>query len=353
MSRLSRLQEWMQSEGLDGFLTCDGINRRYLTRFSSSAGWAAVTLKDMTFFCDSRYTIAAEAQAKGYGVVEIKNFFDAIALWAEENKLGRIGIEASRLTLSTYNALKEKLGKERLVAVEDPIAQLRMVKEKEEINSLACAAELADEAWAELLREPWQGRSEKALAWRLEQLLREKGAERLSFETIVASGVNGACPHAEPGDRLIQKGDLVTVDFGCVVDGYCSDMTRTVAVGNPNDEAVYWYESVLKAQTKAVEAVRAGASAKEIDALSRMLLKEADLDQYFGHSLGHGVGLEIHELPTLSPKSDTILKEGMVVTVEPGVYLPQKGGVRIEDTVVVTADGCRLLTRSPKVLTIL
>ena len=353
MSRVCRLQEWMQAQGLDGFLTCDNINRRYLTHFSSSAGWAAVTLKDMTFFCDSRYTTAAEAQAKDCSVMEVKSFADAIFHWTEENNLCRIGIEASRLTLSTYNALKEKLGEEWLVASEDPIAQLRMVKEAEELNSLTRAAQLADEAWAELLQEPGQGRSEKALAWRLEQLLREKGAKRLSFETIVASGINGACPHAEPSDRLIQKGDLVTVDFGCVVDGYCSDMTRTVAVGNPNDEAKYWYESVLQAQTKAVEAVCAGTSAKEVDALSRRILKEAGLDQYFGHSLGHGVGLEIHELPNLSPKSDTVLKEGMVVTVEPGVYLPQKGGVRIEDTVVVLADGCRLLTHSPKVLTIL
>lgn len=353
MSRVRRLQEWMAQEQLDGFLTCDGINRRYLTRFSSTAGWAAVTAKDMTFFCDSRYTTAAQAQADGYAVVEVKSFADAITDWAEQGHLSRIGVESSRMTLATYNILKEKLGAERLVAVEDPVAQLRMVKEEEELVALTRAADLADEAWAELLKEQWLGRSEKELAWLLEQRLREKGAERLSFETIVASGSNGACPHAEPGDRLIQKGDLVTVDFGCVVDGYCSDMTRTVAVGTPSDEAVYWYESVLRAQESAVAAVCSGASAQAIDALSRQILKEAELDRYFGHSLGHGVGLEIHELPNLSPKSDIVLKEGMVVTVEPGVYLPQKGGVRIEDTVVVTAEGCRRLTRSSKVLTIL
>ena len=250
MSRVCRLQEWMQAQGLDGFLTCDNINRRYLTHFSSSAGWAAVTLKDMTFFCDSRYTTAAEAQAKDCSVMEVKSFADAIFHWTEENNLCRIGIEASRLTLSTYNALKEKLGEERLVASEDPIAQLRMVKEAEELNSLTRAAQLADEAWAELLQEPWQGRSEKALAWRLEQLLREKGAERLSFETIVASGIRGAMPHGTSTEKIIKNGEMVTVDFGCVLDGYCSDMTRTVAVGTPDSRMKEIYDVVLESLTK-------------------------------------------------------------------------------------------------------
>lgn len=353
MSRIKRLQEWMAAEGLDGFLTGDAINRRYLTRFSSSAGWAAVTLTELTLFCDSRYITAASEQAEGYRVVEAKNYLDALVTWAEEQGLGRIGIEASRMTVSTFQALQEKIGAERLVVVEDPVAALRMVKDEEELGALIRAADLADAAWSELLKEFRVGRSEKELAWILEQRLRERGAERLSFETIMASGENGACPHAEPGDRRIQKGDLVTVDFGCVVDGYCSDMTRTVAVGQPSDEAIFWYGSVLKAQEKAVEAVCAGASTQKIDALSRRILQEAGLDTYFGHSLGHGVGLEIHELPNLSPLKDTILKPGMVVTIEPGVYLPGKGGVRIEDTVVVTEDGCRRLTQSSKVLTIL
>ena len=351
MTRIDRLLTFMNREGLDGFLTCDPVNRRYLTHFPASAGWVAVAANKTVFFCDSRYTEAAKAQITDCRVEQVTGFGDALAQWAKG--LTRIGVESERLTLSAYEMLCEKLGKERLVPLPDPIARLRAVKDGEEIAALTRAAAIADDAWSAFLSEVQVGRSEKELAWKLEQLLRERGAEKLSFDTIMASGVNGACPHAVPTDRVLQKGDLLTVDFGCVRDGYCSDMTRTVAVGDLSDTMGRWYEAVLLAQEGAVAAVRAGASCKEIDRLSRELLKPSGLDGYFGHSLGHGVGLEIHEQPTLSPRSDTVLEAGMVVTVEPGVYLPGQGGLRIEDTVVVTADGCRRLTQSAKVLTIL
>lgn len=351
MTRIQRLLEVMKNEGVDGFLTCDPTNRRYLTRFPSSAGWVAVSADQSVFFCDSRYTEAAKAQITDCRVEQVSGFGDALEKWAEG--LERIGVESERLTLSEYEMLCEKIGKERLVSLKDPVARLRAVKDEEELSALTEAAAIADDAWTAFLGAVRVGRSEKELAWKLEQLLRERGAEKLSFDTIMASGVNGACPHAVPSDRLLQKGDLLTVDFGCVKNGYCSDMTRTVAVGEVSEEQRFWYESVLKAQEGALAAVHAGASCREIDRLSRELLKPSGLDGYFGHALGHGVGLEIHEQPTLSPRSDTLLEAGMVVTIEPGVYLPEKGGLRIEDTVVVTPDGCRRLTQSSKVLTIL
>ncbi len=351
MSRIDRLLDFMNTDGLDGFLTCDPVNRRYLTHFPASAGWVAVSAKESVFFCDSRYTTAAKAQVTDCEVMEVTGFGDALAKWSEG--LRRIGVESERLTLSAYQMLCEKIGEDRLVSLDDPVARLRRVKDADEIAALTRAAAIADDAWTAFLGEVGAGRSEKDLAWKLEQLLRERGAEKLSFDTIVASGINGACPHAVPTDRVLQKGDLLTVDFGCVKDGYCSDMTRTLAIGGVSDEARGWYDAVLATQEAAVAALRPGASCKEIDRLSRDGLKPSGLDRYFGHALGHGVGLEIHEQPTLSPRSETVLETGMVVTVEPGVYLPGKGGLRIEDTAVITPDGCRRLTQSAKVLTIL
>lgn len=354
MNRIQRLQAWMKKENLDGFISCDAVTRRYLTGFSASAGWIAVDADDAVFFCDSRYELAASQQADGYQVCLAKQgFYRELVDWAKERRLMRIGVEAQRLNLAVFLELKRCLGADCLVVTEDPVTQLRMIKDEKELQILERAARISDDAWTFLLGEIRPGRSERELAWCLECRMRELGADGIAFDTILASGENGACPHAQVSERKIQNGDLVTVDFGCVVDGYCSDMTRTVAVGFLSEEQKFWYESVLKVQQACVEAVRPGISSCAVDELSRRMLCEVGLDSYFGHALGHGLGLEIHEQPTLSPKSECTLLPGMVVTVEPGVYLPQKGGLRIEDTVVVTADGCRRLTQSSKVLTIL
>lgn len=354
MSRIKRLQEWMAQENLDGFLSCDHVTRRYLTGFGSSAGWVAVTADGLTLYCDSRYITAASQKADGWHAALAENgFYESLSAWAEENGLSRIGVESPRMTLAVFRKLQAVIGEERLVPAEDPVAQLRIVKDAKELAAMERAAAIADRAWTYLLGEIRPGRSERELARLLENRMLDLGGEEPAFSTIMASGENGACPHAETSARLLQTGDLVTVDFGCRADGYCSDMTRTVAIGRPDAEKTFWYESVLAAQLQAVEAVRPGASTREIDALARRVLEERGLAEYFGHALGHGVGLEVHELPTLSRSTDTVLQPGMVVTVEPGVYLPGRGGVRIEDTVVVTGDGCRRLTGSSKVLTIL
>ena len=239
-----------------------------------------------------------------------------------------------------------------LVGVEGIVERLRAVKEPDEIEPMRGAAQLADEAFERLLERGLVGRTEREIALALEQEMRERGAERPSFDSIVAAGAHGALPHASPRDVEIAGGQLVVIDWGAQLDGYCSDCTRTIAAGEPGDVAAGVYELVLEAQLAGVEAVRAGADAREVDGVARAVIEAGGHGEHFGHGLGHGVGLEVHEAPRLSQRSDDVLAAGNVVTVEPGVYLPGDFGVRIEDLVVVTDDGGEILTTVSKELTV-
>jgi Xaa-Pro aminopeptidase len=265
----------------------------------------------------------------------------------------RLGFEADHVSVSQHQHLRTQLRDDvELVSTSRLAETLRATKEPDELARIKAATALADAAFDRLLRERIVGRTERELALALENDMRQRGAERVSFETIVAAGAHGALPHAQPRDVEIREGDLVVIDWGAELGGYCSDCTRTVAAGDPGSDARDVYELVLEAQLAGLQAVKAGRGGREVDGVARDLIAAAGYAERFGHGLGHGVGLEIHERPTLSARSDDHLQAGNVVTVEPGVYVPGQFGVRTEDLVVVTDHGCEILTSVPKQLVV-
>ena len=342
MSRVARLAAGL-SEPL---LVTDGVNVRYLLGFQSSN--CAVLVEPngaASLYTDFRYLEAARA-VEGVEVVQTRR--DVASALSELLAGRRIGFEASRISYGQWQTLAE--GGADLVPTRGLVEALRLVKDEAEIDAIRRAAALSDVVYAALVEEPFSGRTEKELAWWIERTFRELGADALSFDSIVAAGANGASPHAHPGDTVIDEGVLVTVDMGCVVDGYCSDCTRTFAVGKVSERLLEIYELVAQAQLDGLAAVRAGAAGADVDAASRTAISAAGMAEHYGHGLGHGLGMEIHEAPVLRPESTDVLVERSLVTVEPGLYLPGVGGCRIEDLVVVTEAGCEILTSFTKEL---
>lgn len=353
-TRADRLAALLDERELDALLVTNLVNVRYLTGYTGSNGVALIGLHDLrTFVTDFRYVTQAEQQVHGFErrIGEQDLLEDALAALPEGDV--RLGIEDQHMSVRTYERLRAALpASVEAVPAGGAVERLREVKDAEEVARIRAAAELADAALARTLEDGLAGRTERAVALALEQELRRLGAERPSFDTIVASGPHGALPHAIPRDVEIAAGSLVTIDWGAQLDGYCSDCTRTYAVGAPHARAAEVYELVRRAQRAALDAVRAGVSGRDADAAARAPIEAAGHGERFGHGLGHGVGLEIHEAPRLSKTSDATLAAGNVVTVEPGVYLPDELGVRIEDLVLVTADGCERLNGLPKQLTV-
>lgn len=337
MSRLARLAAALDGDPL---LVTTGVNVSYLTGFQSSN--VAILLDpsgEATLFTDFRYAEAARAVA---GVSFVESRRDVIGELAERLAGRRVAFEANRIAYAQWEALG-RAGVD-LVPVRGLVEGLRAVKDAGELDAIRRAAAVSDAVYRALAGERFVGRSEAELAWLIERTFRELGAERLSFETIVAAGANGAKPHHRAGPDVIPEGTLVTVDMGCAVDGYCSDCTRTFATGDLPDELREAYELVSRAQHDGLAAVRAGEAARDVDAASRVAIVAAGLERAYGHGLGHGVGLEVHEAPTLRAESADTLVAGNVVSIEPGIYLPGSGGCRIEDLVAVTDDGCEVLT---------
>ena len=335
--------------GVDAFLFLHLPNLRYLCGFTGTDGVLVVTGKRDCFLTDSRYTAQARQQVAADEVREYKVKLDGVSSFLQESGVQRIGFEAETLPYALVQRLREK-GPAGVdwVPVEREVLCLRAVKDLPEIEALAAAARINAEAFAEVLPQIRPGIVERELALALEFALRRCGGEDKAFDLIVASGPRGAMPHGIASDRVIAAGELVTIDFGTRVQGYHSDETVTLAVGEVAPRLREIFEVVLAAHDLAMAGVRPGVSLREIDAIARQHIAERGFADYFGHGLGHGVGLEVHEFPTLSPRSEDLAEEGMVFTIEPGIYLPEIGGVRIEDTVVVTADGCRPLTVIPK-----
>jgi Xaa-Pro aminopeptidase len=336
---------------LDALIVTNLVNVRYLTGYTGSNGVAVVGPDVRLFFTDFRYMTQAAAQVSGFDVV--KGERDLLGNVAEAVS-GRVGFEDATLSVRRLSRLQGLVGAGvELVPAGDLVEQLRALKEPAELEAVSEAARLADAALSQVLARGLVGRTEHEVAVDLEHTMRVLGASGPSFGSIVASGSHGALPHAEPRAVAIPPDVLVTIDWGAVVDGYCSDCTRTYATGsNVEAEALDVYELVRSVQAASVEAVRAGESGKEVDALGRAAIGEAGHGEHYGHGLGHGVGAEVHEAPTLSPRSEDTLAAGNVVTVEPGVYVPGEFGVRIEDLVVVTSDGCDILSSLPKSLTV-
>lgn len=331
-------------------------NRRYFTGFSSSDGYLVVTKNDAVFFTDSRYIEAASKLISVCKTATLTRVSNEIKNYLQESKIQKLYVEREKLTIGEYEALKGALSPVKLTpskALEKKISALRATKNKEEIKCIKKAQKIAEGAFDHILTFIKPGVTEKQIALELDFYMLSHGAEAISFETIAVTGAKTSMPHGVPDDTVVKKGDFVTMDFGAVYKGYHSDMTRTVAVGEISSEQSQIYEIVLQAQLSALDILKSGASCKEADSAARSVIEAAGYGEYFGHGTGHGVGVEIHEAPNLSPRSESILKVGNVVTVEPGIYIPGKFGVRIEDMARITRNGCENLTNSPKELVIL
>ncbi|MDP8943689.1 MAG: Xaa-Pro peptidase family protein [Actinomycetota bacterium] len=349
-TRADRLAARLAEPELDALLVTDLTNVRYLTGFSGTNGLCVVgAAGERAFLTDFRYLERAEAEVEGFD--RARGERDLLAD-AAARLSGRVGFDDAHLSVRAHRRLSGLVAERgvELVPAAGLVEELRAVKEPAEIEAMRAAAALADGVYEYLAERGLVGRSEREVALDLEREMRERGAEDPSFPSIVAAGPNGALPHADPRREPIPANTLVVVDMGAVVDGYCSDCTRTFATGPLPDEAVEVYELVLRAQQAALEAVRAGAGARAVDAIAREMIADAGHGERFGHGLGHGVGLEVHEAPTLSPRAEGELAAGNAVTVEPGVYVAGAFGVRIEDLVVVTEGGCEVLTGFPKTL---
>jgi Xaa-Pro aminopeptidase len=347
--RGDRLEKLLAEGELDRMLVTDLVNVRYLTGFTGSNGACVCGPGLRLFFTDFRYTERAAAEVEGWEPITVEgDWLGSIA----ERLEGRVGFEDDHMAVRVLGKLKEKLADGvEAVPAGGSVEKLRRVKDEVELAAIEAASKLADEIWLWSVERGLAGRSEREVARAAEARIRELGGDP-SFPAIVAAGPNGALPHAEPGEREIGRGELVVFDMGAQLDGYCSDGTRTYATGELGEEAGAVYETVLRAQLGALEAIEPGVTGEAVDAVARKVIDAAGHGDRFGHGLGHGVGLEVHEGPRLSARSDDVLAVGEVVTVEPGVYLPGQLGVRIEDLVVVAAGGYENLSGLPKQLQI-
>ncbi|MDO4521874.1 MAG: aminopeptidase P family protein [Eubacteriales bacterium] len=343
----------LEEKGVDAIVVSDGANMRYLSGFRGATGYLYISKNRRVLMTDSRYTTMAKAEAPEFEVIEIggnQSYGELLNAQMDLDGASRVGYEDFSLLCHDYAGIQKDCNDRLNVALGQSLDLLRCVKTKEELACLAKAESIGDEAFAHMLDILKPGMTELECAVEIEYFMKTHGAEELSFATIVASGENSAMPHAMPSDRKLQKGDFVTMDFGCIYQGYCSDMTRTVVIGKASKKQREVYNVVLKAQLAALDKVRSGLKGCEVDAVARNIIREAGYGDYFGHGLGHSVGLMIHEEPRFSPKDQTIMLPNMIETVEPGIYLPGFGGVRIEDMIVVKEEGHLNLTHSPKEL---
>ncbi len=351
-NRADRLVDLLTAHGVDVLLVTALVNVRYMTGYTGSNGLALVGQQTRVFVTDFRYVEQAAAEVDpSYDRTQAElELFDALADALPSGDL-RLGFDDASITVRQHARLRELLGERvELVAAGGLVERLRAVKDAEEVQRIRAAAKLADEALERLLSDGLVGRTERELALALEVTMREHGAQRPAFESIVAAGPHGALPHAQARDVAIEPGQLVVIDWGAELDGYCSDCTRTFATGPIDERAQEAYALVRSAQLAGVEGVRAGSTGRDVDGFARAIIESAGHGEDFGHGLGHGVGLEVHEAPRLSKRSEDELEAGNVVTVEPGVYLAGELGVRIEDLVLVTDSGCEILNTLPREL---
>ncbi|EAX47928.1 peptidase M24 [Thermosinus carboxydivorans Nor1] len=344
--RLKRLHNLLRQENVDGVIVTKPENRRYFSGFTGTAGMLLITAEAQWLITDFRYVEQAVQQAQDFEVIRHGvSIYETLADLLRPLDLARIGFEADYVTWDVYQALNGSIGTELAPLRLDG---LRMVKDTDELLLLKKAVAIADHAFEHILSFLKPGVSEREIALELEFAMRRQGAEKAAFDIIVASGARSALPHGVASEKLIEAGDLVTLDFGAVYQGYHSDITRTVVVGRASAKQRQIYDIVLAAQQTGISVLRPGLAGREVDKAARAVIADAGYGEFFGHGLGHGAGLAIHEEPRLSPNGSIILEENMIVTVEPGIYLPDWGGVRIEDMVVLTASGCEVLTGSSK-----
>ena len=349
MQRLEKLKKLIREKELDAILIYMPVNRRYFSGFTGSAGYALIFQERNYFLSDFRYIQQSQKQCEGFEIVTMTIENTLSKILASFN-ITKLGIEDNFMDVAAYLKLKQDIAGIEMTGIGQDLTMIRAVKDEKELEYIAKAAEIADSAFTDILNYIKPGVTEKEIADRLESFMKSKGASGLSFDSIVASGVRSSLPHGVASDKQIEDGDFLTLDFGCIYNGYCSDMTRTIVVGKASDKQKKIYSIVLEAQLKALELVKPGEICKDIDAAARNIIAENGYADYFGHGLGHGVGLQVHELPVLNPLGDIRLQENMVITDEPGIYIPDFGGVRIEDLIVVKQNGPVILSRSSKEL---
>ncbi|RNB90273.1 aminopeptidase P family protein [Brevibacillus fluminis] len=355
MEKLTKLREHFATMGIDALLVTNAQNRRYLTGFTGSAGIVLITKTEAFLFVDFRYVEQAHAQAKGYTIeylVAKEDVYREVARRVEELGIKALGFEQSQLSFELYNKYADTVRTE-LVPLSGAVERLRMIKDSAELALIRKAAEISDAAFSHITGFIRPGVTELDVANELEFTMRKLGASSSAFDIIIASGARSALPHGVASSKVIEKGDMVTLDFGAYYQGYRSDMTRTLAVGEPREELKNIYKIVLEALERGLAGIKPGITGREADAFTRDFITQKGFGDKYGHGSGHGIGLDIHEEPFMSTKCDVVLEQGMVLTVEPGIYLPGIGGVRIEDNIVLTEYGNERLTSSPKELLIL
>lgn len=348
-TRIAGLREAMKQQQMEAVWITNDVNRRYLTGFTGSSGYVLITADHAYLLTDFRYMTQAAEQARDFVIVEHgPSVNENLKQLLQEAGIGRLGFEEDHTAYSTYRKYESDLKPCELVPVKGMVEDLRMFKDDGELEVMKAAADLADKTFLHMLELLKPGVSEWDMALELETFMRKHGASGPSFETIIASGERSAMPHGVASSKIMQNTEFVTMDFGALLNGYCSDITRTVFLGEPTAKHREIYDIVLEAQMHTLEHLKPGMTGREGDALARDIIARYGYGEQFGHSTGHGLGMEVHEQPRLSKLSDTVLQPGMVVTVEPGIYIPGFGGVRIEDDVVITDTGVRRLTESTK-----
>ncbi len=356
MNNIARIQEALIRRDLDAILITDEKNQRYATGFPFTDGMVVVGREKAWLLTDSRYIEAAEKTAGSCCAVQMfdrqHSLTDLIRAALEEAKADRLAAEDEKLSHGRWAGLEKALERQLLPAG-DLMMELRASKNQEEIESMIRAQRISEKALEAVLQPIRPGMTKKQVMAELVYHMLKNGSEGNSFDPIVVTGAKTSMPHGVPGDEVIREGDFVTMDFGTKRDGYCSDMTRTVAVGHVTEEMRRVYGVVLEAQLAGIAAARPGIPGKDVDAAARQVIEKAGYGAYFGHSFGHSVGLEIHENPRFAPREETLMPVGAAVSAEPGIYLPGRFGVRIEDVVILTEDGCEDITRAPKELLIL
>lgn len=340
-------------EYADAALVTSAVSRQYLLHFPSTAGILLLTRKHAVFLVDSRYVEKAEKTFTGCDIVLLTSLSKQLGDYVSEWDIKSVVFESSYTTLREYSRYQELFPELQVMhsdSFDDALLKMRSIKSPDEISKMKAAQAITDKAFEKICGFIEAGRSEKEIAARLEYEMKLLGADGLAFDTIVVSGQNSSMPHGTPSGKKVERGDLVTMDFGAALDGYMSDMTRTVAIGTTGEEEKKVYKTVLEAQERAFAVIRPGAACKEVDRTARDFIASAGYEGRFGHGLGHSLGVEVHESPSFNTSDATQLRPGMVLSVEPGIYLPGKFGVRIEDVVVITEDGFENLTHSPKEL---
>lgn len=351
MERLDRIRDILKSIDADGIIAYSPENRRYLSGFTGTTGYVIIGDKHAGFITDFRYTEQAAKQCKGYEIIKNESpLVEYLADTIKKYNIKKIAYEDDYMTVAFYEKLKEKINGFHMIPLKEASGEIRIIKDDEELKNIEKAAEIADLAFSHILDYIKPGVAETDIALELEYFMKKNGASGNSFEPIIASGQRSSMPHGVASEKKINYGELLTMDFGCVYNGYCSDMTRTIVVGKANDEQKKIYNIVLKAQNEALLHIKAGVAGKDIDKIARDIISDAGFGDNFGHGLGHGVGLAIHEEPRLSPMGNRILEKNMIVTDEPGIYIQGFGGVRIEDLVAVGENGPIVFSKSPKEL---